>query len=230
MAVGVLLIGLLSVIMLVTAGAFRMSQAIQADRGTTVAQCALEELKTRGMLDSSGWVVRNGSNWVLTGTATPGSTYAIDPYFIANGTTNASDLAAFDSTHCNVFPYYASGTPITMPRVTFNGTMGAGGPSPMALANTERVFVSHDDLLIDTPSDPAIRTKLLFVTTFGSFTDNPNIAGVPQIDGAYSWLATVTPDANDPLQRTFSVSVAVFPQSRPLAANHANRRFPLHAA
>lgn len=204
-AVFVLLVGLLSVIMLVTAGVFRMSQALQADRAASVAQCALEDLQAHDMLNSDHWVYPTQSGTTLVQDALPSCTaYAIDPYFIGTvgSSSDSTDIAAFGGNQCNQFPY-SNITGVRMPRLTFASSLTSN-------AWAKRVFVSHDDLLVDTSDDPSIRPRLAFVTTSGSFTVDPAQAAAREVQGEYSWMATVEPDASDPLHKTFSVSVAVF--------------------
>jgi Tfp pilus assembly protein PilV len=208
-AIFILLVGLLSVLALIPVAMLRMNQALTTDRATAVAQAAIEEIKVRGMLDRTNWVTRDGGNWVLDSNLTADVAYAIDPEFIAR---NTGDLVKFDANYCYQFPY--GNQAIRMRRVSFDGRMQPADPLiPMTLHAAERIFVSHDDLLINTPDDPSLRPRLVFSTTMGAFDPDaqnppaPQNRAVRQIQGNYSWLATVSP-TGDPNQ--YNVAVAVF--------------------
>ncbi len=103
-AIFVLLFGLLGVLALIPVAMYRMNQALTADRATAVAQAAMEEIKVRGMLDPAMWVRRNSGSWALVTTATFGASYAIDPWFIAQTTADATDPTAFDTANAQSFP------------------------------------------------------------------------------------------------------------------------------
>ncbi len=205
-AIFVLLFGLLGVLALIPVAMYRMNQALTADRATAVAQAAMEEIKVRGMLDPAMWVRRNSGSWALVTTATFGASYAIDPWFIAQTTADATDPTAFDTANAQYFPCGAA-APFRMERVSFDRRVLSTDPLlPMTVAGTQRVFVSHDDLMVDTPEDTTLRPRLAFSTTSGSYDPAGTSPAVNEIEGHYSWLATVAQvGANE-----FNVAVAVF--------------------
>lgn len=198
-AVFVLLFGLLGVLALIPVAMLRMNQALQADRASAVAECALEEVKTRGMLDASTW--RGFGN---TAYSSAEHAFVIDPYFFA---LHSSDPAV------QRFPSDGTNSGDSLQRLTlWDSTQAA----PISGEVASRTFVTHDDLLFGTPDDPQKRPYAAFLTDTGiSTTFASNAAVLDTSPRTYSWLATVTPTflpSVQPLpnQRIFSVSVVVF--------------------
>jgi hypothetical protein len=112
-------------------------------------------------------------------------TYALDPLYCANNAAQAG-IGQFPFNHSSP----GTAVPVAMQRVTMLPA-GAGGVNSTYF---DRIFTSPDDLVFGPPVSEAARPTRMM---------NQNIHA---IDGAFSWMATVTPQTNN----TCVVSVAVF--------------------
>jgi type II secretory pathway pseudopilin PulG len=225
----VLLFGLLAVAAVVPIAGLRIIQTKQADHSAACGQSAMRDVKVRRMTEPRKWLryVPSDPNKTPNGfvpveyshagqLAIPfQESFAIDPLGFAKITPISSALARF--------PYDSNsiGTLSMMRRVTLdtNPATNVQVPNPstyidMDLALADRIFTWHDDLTIPVPSDSGTRPTAVIGN------------GVVQIDGKYSWVATVTPivDDNDAItpplppvamhyidrHRTYLVSVVVF--------------------
>ena len=194
-SMGVLSIGLLGVVALIPMGRFAVVEAGKADRSGACGHAAMREIKVRRMLDPYPWADPNNPQWVLADgndavdTAFKAGSFAIDPLGIAYGRTENLGGAG----------------PVT--RITLKSPVTG---NPLTLAEAEPVFRWRDELAFafpedmePPPSDDSDRPRAI-----------PGASGLPDFQGNYSWLLTVTPaaaEANLPVaERTlYSVSVAV---------------------
>lgn len=241
----VLLFGLLAVAAMIPLAGLRIIQTNQADYSTACGQAGLRDVRVRRMLEPRNWlfyppgapaVMRNTNGYVPC--ALPedvaaldrnlgiyfAASYAIDPLGFARNVTNIPAMAEF--------PYDLGGpAAIRMSRVSLDinpalndptnasGTNNTYRDMPVELA--DRIFTWRDDLQIPIPGDPGKRPEQVML---------PPPPGAPlmaQIQGNYSWLVTVTPQAEQSemnaggggppfnrhyidSHRTYRVSVVVF--------------------
>lgn len=176
----VLSIGLLGVVAMIPVGGAEINKANQADRAAVVGRYALREVKVRRMLEpfqlnpnvSSAPPVMMWqwpSSWP-TDVNTP-QYVMIDPLYAA---TNGDYR----------FPSIASGSAVAMPRVNLRTYPVNSHPFLNALGARE-IFVCHDDLNYEMPSDKTSRPL-------------PVPSGLrTQFVGDYSWAAMVAPAENE---------------------------------
>jgi hypothetical protein len=200
----IILFGLLGVAALLPVGRYDIMVAAKADRGAACARAAMRDIVVRGMvnpLDSQGY-----QNWNRNDLPSPPT------------------LATLTSAPVAIDPIgVGQGLPLGFPASTLNGiqmyriNLGTGlyqgnQPVPMPLADALRVFRWRDDLQFDVPAEKTERPQQFFRLQDGTQSSgfaqatalNPIATADPE--GAYSWLATVSPSP-DPTQCTVSVVV-----------------------
>lgn len=205
----ILLFGLLAVAAVVPIAGLRIIQTKQADQSAACGQSAMRDVKVRRMTEPRKWQYYGGSGFTdvpVSGADGPlisfSTSFAIDPLGFAKNYGDTTALGAMAR-----FPYYAPAAYTTMLRVTLKDA--GGGQLPYALA--DRIFTWHDDLEIPVPTDPGARPVAM----------QDSGGNVWEIEGKYSWLATVTPEVTVPdvtspdrhyidRHRSYRVSIIVF--------------------
>lgn len=224
----VILFGLLGIAALMELGRFDAAEANRADRAGVCGRGALREVGIREMCDAvwpqglanppardPKWLQVTLAPYLYGNDnagspplpyAIPPTPVAIDPLGIAwnqanNPSANAAQLARFP---------YSADTAHTIPRITL-GMVNAYAPTPAKQqAYFERIFRWQDDLVFAPADAEQSRPRV------------PGQSNSPEIEGAYSWLAVVTPMAEElesvggvpaieiDKHRKFQVSVVVF--------------------
>jgi hypothetical protein len=215
----VLVIGLLGVAAMFPVGQSYVFKAAQYDRSAALGQAAFNEIQVRGMLRMDAnrpfdyWLRPDSSSDPPVG-ANPfvpgmppvpngavdlrGIAFAIDPLACATnvaegGTANLTNFPAFP-------PTGAVGPRLTRATLFARRDVAAGRIVALSRAVAEQLFMSHDELTIELPSDrdtPAIQPL--------------NATGTKrQFQGDYSWLFTVVPALEMGREDLYTVSVVVF--------------------
>lgn len=176
LAIGVIAIGLLGVAVMIPLAQHQAAEGLRDDRAGQVGRAAMREFFVRGFHDESRWPP-----------AARGGDVCIDPLLLSHAGGAA-----------NSFPY--SGVPV-LPRISV--TNGPGSNSFMSAAQARQVFVNQDGLSLEVSNlDPTLPPEQMDVT---GVTWN-NAATKRQVDGQFSWFATVT-RTNDPRLRRVSIAV-----------------------
>jgi hypothetical protein len=212
----VLVIGLLGVAAMFPVGQSYVFKAAQYDRSAALGQAAFNEIQVRGLLRPKFeyWLRPDSSSDPSVG-ANPfipgmlpglvadavdlrGIAFAIDP--LACG-TNVEDGGAANLTNFPAFPPTgAAGPRLTRATLFARRDIATGRIVALSRAVAEQLFMSHDELTIELPSDrdtPAIQPL--------------NATGTKrQFQGDYSWLFTVVPALEMGREDLYTVSVVVF--------------------
>lgn len=221
-ALGVIAIGLLSVMAVIPIGMNFVGQGTRADRVSRAGLDAVEDFKLRGMGRWDQWRLRNGTTvgdpsalpapLLPNGTANPvglppilpghglHTAFCIDPLFIA-AHANTNRTATLNP---SFFPYVVSGTSPLDPRM-FRISLVANDPIAdhiMTSAQAQGIFVAPDDLVFDIPEDKSLPPAPIF----GAMPSRR------QFEGRYSWMATLVPqiDASDTFRDMYTLSIVVF--------------------
>ncbi|MCA9122873.1 MAG: prepilin-type N-terminal cleavage/methylation domain-containing protein [Planctomycetaceae bacterium] len=190
-SMGVIAIGLAGVIAILPVALYHIGRGTVLDNASRVGLNAVEEFDLRGMGRPLQWRYRTN---LLPDPATArngwATAFAIDPWFIAN---NSSDANAEE------FPYGTTTSVPRMVRVSLRSSP-SGTPSIMGSAQAEEIFVSQDELVFDLPLD---RTQPP-TQVFGAGTARR------QYEGTISWMATVAPVYSSADRDLYTLSVVVF--------------------
>jgi type II secretory pathway pseudopilin PulG len=202
----IMLVGLAGVAALLPVGQHSLAEAAKADRAGACGRAGLREVKIRGILDPTKWVVHDSSsplsagNWTVRPAAMPptaptstsyvvptgfnqGSTYVIDPLFIAYNAYSTSSV-------CARFGYCTNGSVPQIKRATLlRRPMSLLEPltapptkrvptdvdeinraKVLLFPEARRLFTFDDDLSFDVSTAPNIRTRanMLRVRTSGN--------------------------------------------------------------
>lgn len=233
-SIGIIMVGLLGVAVLVPAAGKMAADAQTLDRASRVGMNAVSEIEIRGLAQSSRWVHRytdgvdndsSGATDELTeGMQVWERGFCLDPYFV--GTNNFPAVGATPVNNSAYFPYpapdptnYPAYT-LRMRRVTLGEFANTAtiSPNPSAPAptapfsdNAADVFVSHDDLVFDRPSDPLLPAQQFY----------GQLGHKREYEGKLSWFATFAPHANDASLYTVSIVVQ---KSRSLSLDGVSER------
>ena len=193
----VLLIGLMGVGAMIPAGRYEIMQGVKTDYGTTVGRAAVRDLKTRGMLNPTGWQgILPPPIWQPAN---------VRPFFI-NGANTVQPFVAIDPLGCaaagfgSQFPFGAPSS-LSLTRIYPSASLGTG---PLA----DPIFRCSDDL----------------VTVPGVGRDMPPtqymMGGTSKrsSEGNYSWLATIATDPTSSALNTKAIVSIVTFYKRDLAS------------
>ena len=209
-AMGVLLIGLLGVGAMITAGRIEIIQGVKLDYASMVGRSAFRDLKARGFLNPTNWNTLNGgANFPMWDTTIPRSPSG--PFFIPGlvgnqprvavvfdplGITSPTPSTGFTAT----FP---TGAGLSLVRTSPLGVIDTSANNQTRLA-ADIVFRCADDLIL-TPNAASgdLPPAQLIMSTVKRASE-----------GNYSWIATVVPEPTTTLAATsldakVIVSVAV---------------------
>lgn len=192
--IGILSIGLLSVVSLIPAGHFAVVETTKADRSTACARAAKAQVQLRNMLDPSEWrywwnITAGMFNFDTYGNVrggnyvTPsirGATVVIDPLGMASFIENYVNDNSLDETIPQTFPHkdsintYCPLRRFTTKDVITNASSGfffMPSDVAMLLNLNDRICRWADDVVIDVDdTDPDLRPRQMF--TSDSATDN----------------------------------------------------------
>ena len=198
-SMGILTVGLVSVLSMIPAGRSQTMKANAYDRGTTLAANAAADLINRGLIRPAGWLSVPTEDKNANGTLDPGEDAN------GNGTIDLTPFAVFD-------PLYSGSTPI-WPRIRLRTDASYAAKSlfsfdSVTLFPTDGIPVeivdiiarSEDDILfstdvndgvgIDDPPKPKWSN--------GSAGLLPTVPARHVFEGVYSQLATLTSTDTDP--------------------------------
>ncbi|TVS09420.1 MAG: prepilin-type N-terminal cleavage/methylation domain-containing protein [Planctomycetaceae bacterium] len=222
-AIGIVAVGLLGVLLVVPLAGSRTMRGMIADRSDRVGRNAIREFEIRSMGQSNMWTRLRPSDGTYVEyprqTAAPGNpaiksrSFCIDPLFLATHFEIAASGGPAIDPNTEFFPYYAISPDDTemrtrMQRISLRDQ--PVGTTGMSLPQALEVFMAKDDLVFDILPDPTAPP----IQVYG-----PDLTQ-RQFDGAYTWMATLTPmqDAllpgNTPAQNTdqYLLSIVVFHQ------------------
>ena len=210
-AIGIIVVGLLGMAGLLAVAGSEMRKGLNADAMSTVANNASSEFDIRGMRSTSLYLRYNRATARFEGfTPGPGTSFCIDPGFIAYRTAQVPDPVNTGNTvpgipvnplqqNQTLLPFQGSGdyfpySPITtdpslnlearMPRVTLRRTVGGG---PMDMLQAGELFVGHDDLSYQR-NDPLVAPSQIYAR-------DSSANRIKRLNlGQYTWFATVTPE------------------------------------
>ena len=181
-AIGVLLIGLWGVASVLPLGRLRIVQTAQSDRSAACGTAALNEVKTRRMLDPSQWLWRvwhNGDPVIENSNELrPRHSFAIDPLFLAQNSLDPNldrfPYCDYDSNNLADDPY-TTDLPFVVPKMRRITLDVDPGPNcvPMPFSVADRIFTWQDDLTLPVPDDDTDRPRQMMG---GVDTKDPNDA------------------------------------------------------
>jgi hypothetical protein len=225
-SIGIIAVGLLGILVILPVAGSRTTRGTLADAADRVGRSAIREFNVQSMRRVNMWygpTLNPALPQQLMGIN--GGAYCIDPLFIAKHITNGSVPTAAGC-FPSIVPSTAQDTRIF--RITLCSYPGSN--SPMTTSRAEQVFLSHDDLQFDLPSD---------ASQPATYIDTPSQSLLYQaaqvqrpFEGKLSWLATVAPkeiSSND----EYLLSIVVFlrrdgemslPASTPSASEPDNER------
>ena len=222
----ILLFGLLAVAAVIPLAGLRIVQIGNADRSAACGAAGLRDIKTRRMIDPETWLWRDTASAFdnVCGTSGGKSTLVYERSFAIDPLGFGHDLDDDDETKpcMRRFPYYYLDDWCNMRRITLERDPVNAPLKAWTLALAERVFTWQDDLNIPVPADDGARPLQMIYDDTGNASTSTTNAMKPQINGAYSWLATVTPDVDSPdpgagsnrhyidNHRAYTVSIVVF--------------------
>jgi hypothetical protein len=184
-AIGVVMIGLLGIAVLVPIAGQAARDGINFDRASRLGLNSVREFQMREMGRPDNWLRPDGTAVGVPNTNAVG--YCIDPRFVA--VNNAFPMAPIDPRR--FFPYSA---PLWVPRFeritlrNWSATLSSSGI--MGSAAADEVFVSGDDLDINAPQDPQLPAEQIY------FNQNAAAPNKRSSKGAFSWLATISPQSD----------------------------------
>ena len=198
-SMGILTVGLVSVLSMIPAGRSQTMKANAYDRGTTLAANAAADLINRGLIRPAGWLSVPTEDKNANGTLDPGEDAN------GNGTIDLTPFAVFD-------PLYSSSTPM-WPRIRLRTDASYAAKSlfsfdSVTLFPTDGIPVeivdiiarSEDDILFSTDVNDGVgiddppKPKW----SDGSAGLLPTVPARHVFEGAYSQLATLTSSDTDP--------------------------------
>lgn len=221
-ALGVIAIGLLSVMAVIPIGMNFVGQGSRADRAARAGLDAVEEFQLRGMGRWDQWALRNGTTvgnpsvlptpLLPNGNPNPNgippilpghglhTAFCIDPQFIA-AHVNTSWTATLNP---SFFPYVVNGTSPLDPRM-LRITLFANDPNAtriMTSVQAQGIFVAADDIVFDIPDDKSLPPAPIFGQS----------SSRRQFEGRISWMATLVPqiDASETFRDMYTLSIVVF--------------------
>jgi len=165
LAIFVVVVGVLGVAPLLTAGGFQARQATIADRKSRVARAAVADFRVRGMA--------NPRSWSAIGDAirTAPQAVCIDPRGVTRGMANT-------------FPGGSFAAPV--PRINLRADPTGANATVMNQAMADEVFTSHDDLSIEFPADDLVPSQQIYATNGGAPVRR-------MAERRFSWMATLSP-------------------------------------
>ena len=197
-SMGILTVGLVSVLSMIPAGRSQTMKANAYDRGTTLAANAAADLINRGLIRPAGWLSVPTEDKNANGTLDPGEDAN------GNGTIDLTPFAVFD-------PLYSSSTPM-WPRIRLRTDASYAAkslfsfdsvtlfPDGIPVEIVDIIARSEDDILfstdvndgvgIDDPPKPKWSN--------GSAGLLPTVPARHVFEGVYSQLATLTSSDTDP--------------------------------
>lgn len=208
----IMAIGMVSIASLLPVGGIQVEKANVEQYKAALGLNAQREFQIRGMANPLNWVQCNTSSnpakWV-TYAGTPAAylpPVAIDPLMVgAVVPANAQDSKKIDS-----FPANANGASYpVMKRLTVAAACTAsGGTITPNKALSDAIFRAADDIVGNKPDDRSIPAT-------GQLTlDSSNNPVKRDFDGAYTWLATLTPyypdQASPAPMNQFTLSIVIF--------------------
>ncbi len=213
-AIAIVAVGLLGVLLVVPLAGSRTSRGMIADRSDRMGRNAIREFEIRSMGQSNMWTrlrpdprgyveypaepIAGNLNPPPGNPAIHSRSFCIDPLFLATH----YEIAVADSTNppaqVEFFPYYLIANDVTemqtrMQRISLRPFPGAAPSSPsapgivfgMSLPRALEVFMAKDDLVFDVLPDPTAPPIQVY--------DYDPDETQRQFDGAYTWMATLTP-------------------------------------
>ena len=197
-SMGILTVGLVSVLSMIPAGRSQTMKANAYDRGTTLAANAAADLINRGLIRPAGWLSGPTEDKNANGTLDPGEDAN------GNGTIDLTPFAVFD-------PLYSSSTPM-WPRIRLRTDASYAAkslfsfdsvtlfPDGIPVEIVDIIARSEDDILFSTDVNDGVgiddppKPKW----SDGSAGPLPTVPARHVFEGVYSQLATLTSSDTDP--------------------------------
>jgi Tfp pilus assembly protein PilV len=212
----IMAVGMVSIASLLPVGGIQVQKANVEEQKAILGLNALREFQIRGMANPANWVQCNTSTnpakWVAYN-GTPVAympPLAIDPLMVGSVVAaNAQDSKKIDTFPANV---NSTSYPV-MKRLTMAGVCNASGAAPNITftpvkALSDAIFRAADDVVSLQPDDHSIPATAQLTL------DSSNNPVKRDFEGAYTWLATLTPyypDQAAPVpMNQFTLSIVIF--------------------
>ena len=211
LSIGVMSVGLLSVIVLIPVAQHKAEEGTLADRQASAGRVAFRDFQIRDMGNPARWYSFDPSSVNITVPLDRRLSFCIDPLFLSDPVVVGSTPVLARS----FFPYgvYAPATGF-MHRVTLRSRLGLDIPMPQGQA--DQIFRMLDDLTFEAPaSDESLGAEqtVLGIDTSGDGAINAenDIVWKRYAEGKVSWMATLVPE---PVAsgNEYRLSVIVFSQ------------------
>lgn len=186
-AIGIATVGLLGVLLIVPLAGMRVTRGTMADNGDRLGRNAIRSFDVFQMRRPLSWAQLTNSAMGTYAAYTGGEGFCLDPLCLANnaGTAGSQYFPAVPD------PPYSGATPPTgeawMKRITLRSVPGGALTSVMSVRQAEQVFMGDDDLVFSLPAND--RTA----PPEQKFSEPGNTKTKRQSQGAFSWMATLTP-------------------------------------
>jgi hypothetical protein len=202
-SIGVVLVGLVGIAMSIPIGGALARKGVVADAAAQLSSNGAREFSTRGMANKLTWRWHDGTRWVQhNGTVwgwnnggawqpvplpDPGSSFCLDPQFIATPQANLpAEMVARNK--FPLTPAYGDPNVLWMPRITLGSSVANPLGFVISKAAADRIFLGNDDLIFDLPDDRTLGPVQNFSQELSSLGPMTR-----QTAGTLTWMATIVP-------------------------------------